>query len=188
MVRILFAVKAAIPAGPHNGGAPGIEAVFRRYQGSGYTLIVLSNTGMGASDVAEKIEARLYGKPVQLAVQADSDMMLALDLVMRGDLRGAGKLYDRNPSHAPSVYQAARTRIDGGYETTEAIALLNRYLGFDAAVQVAPPAGAWWRKGMAYEQLGDKAKARASYMQSLALDPAFDKAKQALAKLDMPKT
>lgn len=172
----------------HTGGAPGISAVFHRYQGSGYTVIVLSNTGMGASDVAEKIEARLYGKPVQLAEQADSDMMLALDLVMRGDLRGAAKLYDRNPSHAPSVYQAARTRIDGGYEATEAIALLDRYLRFDAAVQVAPPAGAWWRKGLAYEQLGDKTMARASYMQSLALDPAFDKAKQALAKLDTPKT
>eukprot|EP01032_Pedospumella_encystans_P003728 gene3728-4408_t len=51
----------------HNGGAPGINAVFRRYQGSGYTVIVLSNAGMGASDVAEKIEASCTGLPYRRA-------------------------------------------------------------------------------------------------------------------------
>ncbi len=39
----------------HNGGAPGINAELSMFPESGYTVIVLSNLGHGASDVANKM-------------------------------------------------------------------------------------------------------------------------------------
>ena len=39
----------------HNGGAPGINAEFSAFTDSGYTVIVLSNTGSNASPVADQI-------------------------------------------------------------------------------------------------------------------------------------
>jgi len=39
----------------HNGGAPGINAEFSIFPDSGYTVIVLSNTGFNASPVADQI-------------------------------------------------------------------------------------------------------------------------------------
>ncbi len=171
----------------HTGGAPGITAVFQRYQASGHTIIVMCNFGLCASDLADKIEAHLYGKPVKPAVKADADVILAFALSQQGDAKGAVRVFDRHPDHPRSVYQGARVRVEGGFEQNKAIAQLDRYLRFDAAEQPLPPAAAWWRKGAAYEQLGDLAKARASYTQSLALDPEFAKAKQALAMLDASK-
>jgi D-alanyl-D-alanine carboxypeptidase len=39
----------------HNGGAPGINAEFSVFTDSGYTIVVLSNTGSNASPVADQI-------------------------------------------------------------------------------------------------------------------------------------
>ena len=39
----------------HNGGAPGINAEFSVFPDSGYTLVVLSNTGSNASPVANQV-------------------------------------------------------------------------------------------------------------------------------------
>jgi hypothetical protein len=39
----------------HNGGAPGINAEFAVFPDSGYVIVVLSNTGEGATPVADKI-------------------------------------------------------------------------------------------------------------------------------------
>ena len=48
-------------------------------------------------------------------------------------------------------------------------------------------AAAWWRKGVACEQLGDIDKAKANYQKALELDEGFDLAKEALDKLGSQK-
>jgi tetratricopeptide (TPR) repeat protein len=106
---------------------------------------------------------------------------------MQGDRKGAVQLLDRNPDHPAALYMAARLRIEGKFEAEQAIIQLDHYLGLDPATLQLPPAAAWWRKGMAYELLGEMPKARASYEKSLALDPNFEQARSSLAKLDPAK-
>ncbi len=53
-----------------------------------------------------------------------------------------------------------------------------------ATEQSSPPAAAaWWRKGVAYEQLGQPKQALTCHQQALELDPAFSLARQALDRL-----
>lgn len=47
----------------HGGGAPGINAEFRRYPDDGLTVIVLSNYDMGATPLTEEIEKALFSQP-----------------------------------------------------------------------------------------------------------------------------
>ena len=44
-------------------------------------------------------------------------------------------------------------------------------------------AAAWWRKGVAYEQLAMSEQAIESYEKSLELDPDFEYARDALTRL-----
>lgn len=50
----------------HSGGAPGINAWFRRYVNNQYTIIVLSNYDEGAESILYSIEAILYDKDYKL--------------------------------------------------------------------------------------------------------------------------
>ncbi|MCK5620492.1 MAG: tetratricopeptide repeat protein, partial [Candidatus Krumholzibacteria bacterium] len=64
-----------------------------------------------------------------------------------------------------------------------AIELLDRYI--ELADENADPsiAAAWWRKGVAYEQLTNTGEAIASYKKSLELDPGFEQSTEALERL-----
>ena len=54
----------------------------------------------------------------------------------------------------------------------------------DEAVQADPnSAPAWTTRGQAYERLGDKAKAAASYGRAIALRPTDDAARSGLARI-----
>ncbi|UCG52699.1 MAG: tetratricopeptide repeat protein [Candidatus Latescibacterota bacterium] len=86
--------------------------------------------------------------------------------------------------YLPALYQAARTRILGEFEQERAIELLDRYIELATANTEPSAAAAWWRKGIAYEQLGDNDKAITSYRKSLELDREFANAKQALERLE----
>ena len=50
----------------HGGGAPGVNAEFRRYPDDGITVIVLSNHDLGATPLAEEIEKALFAPPAAL--------------------------------------------------------------------------------------------------------------------------
>lgn len=172
----------------HGGGAPGINAEFRRYLDDGYTLIVLSNYDMGATPLADEIEKALFGLPYVLPTRTDADFARAQQFMGTDETLAALRIFDRLTSaeqpHVPSLYMSARLRIIGKMEIEKALSSLTRYIELAGAEAQPPLAAAWWRKGNAYELLGKVADARKCYEQSLALDPNNEEAKLALAKLN----
>jgi len=172
----------------HGGGAPGVNAEFRRYLDDGYTLIVLSNYEMGASPLAESIERLLLGQPYRLPTAADADLGRAQQLAATGAAKAAlpilERLGDAEPPHLPALYQLARLRIVEKLGVEKALPALTRYIELaDDAIQPSK-AAAWWRKGNAYELLGERSKARTCYETALAQDPNLVEAQKALAALD----
>ena len=173
----------------HGGGAPGVNAEFRRYPDDGYTVIVLSNYDNGATPLAEAIEAALFEQPYTLPTQADADFARAQHFSETGQVAAALPIFDRlagaDTPHVPSLYASARLRIVAKTDVEKALPLLTRYIesaGADAQPSIS---AAWWRKGNAFELLGKPADAKRAYAQALQLDPANDDAKQALAQLNL---
>lgn len=173
----------------HGGGAPGINAEFRRYPDDDATVIVLSNYDMGATPLAEAIEQALFGLPYTLPTRADADHARAEQFVEQGHATAALALFDRlgaGPSpHLPSLYAGAKLRIDGKADVEKALPALARYIALAGDDAQPSRADAWWRKGNAYEFLGKPADAKASYAQALALEPAHEQARAALAGLSV---
>lgn len=175
----------------HGGGAPGINAEFRRYPDDGYTLIVLSNHGMGATPLAEEIEKSLFGLPHALPTRVDADYARAQQFIEQGQATAALSILDRLASaerpHLPSLYAGAKLRIGGKIEVERAVSALGRYIELAGTDAQPSRAAAWWRKGNAYELMGKIAEARASYQQSLQLDPDDEDVREALDHLTRPR-
>ena len=85
--------------------------------------------------------------------------------------------------HMPSLYQCARTRLLGEFDQEKAIALLDRYIALADEASRPSVAAAWWRKGVAYEQLGQIEQAIACHEQCLELDEGWEESREALARL-----
>lgn len=171
----------------HGGGAPGVNAEFRRYLDDGYTLIVLSNYDLGATPLAEEIEKVLFNLPYALPTQADADFAHAQQFADSGQAGAALPILDRlataEKPHVMSLYMVARLRIVGKTEVEKALPALTRYIELAGADAQPSISAAWWRKGNAYELLGKVADARKCYETSLALDPKNEEARLALTKL-----
>ncbi|HEY5799415.1 MAG TPA: serine hydrolase [Burkholderiaceae bacterium] len=170
----------------HPGGAPGISADLRRYEGSRYVVIVLSNMNQGSRDLTDQIEAALYGKKFALATPATANLLYAFTLA-RTDPRAAAALLDKNVGHAASLYQSARIRIEAKIDAEQALAALDHYLTLPREDGAIPVAAVWWRKGNALELMGKPADARRAYETALAADSKHEGARLALDKLG-PKT
>lgn len=130
------------------------------------------------------------------------DRMLASGRDTLNALRGLGDLYNYHlkdysqarpyylrvlavePEEWGIIYQAGRTALLSGEYTREAIEHLRRYLTHPADENRPSHAAAYWRMGMAYEQLGDTDSARICYQTSLNLEGDFKEAKQSLKKLE----
>lgn len=83
-------------------------------------------------------------------------------------------------------YQLARSRILGEYEQRQAVDHLTIYIGaLTESLQRGLPtkSHAYWRLGMAYEQLRELDDARRSFEKAIALDGDNKPAKDALKKL-----
>ena len=171
----------------HGGGAPGINAEFRRYPDDGVTLIVLSNYDMGATPLAEAIERSLFGLPYALPTRVDADYMRAEQFIEQGHAPAALAILDRlaraEQPHLPSLYAGAKLRIGGKVEVEQAVTALTRYIELAGTDAQPSRAAAWWRKGNAYELMGKIAEAKKSYEESLRLDPDDEDVKQALENL-----
>jgi hypothetical protein len=87
----------------------------------------------------------------------------------------------------PSLYQAARTRILGEFEQRTAITLLDRYISLADESTRPSIAAAWWRKGIAHEQLGERDEAIVCHENCLELDEGFTDAEEALERLKRDK-
>jgi CubicO group peptidase (beta-lactamase class C family) len=171
----------------HGGGSGGFSSSFRRYPDIGYTLVVLSNYRGAAYDLADKIEAVLLGTPYTLATEADSLYKHAMYFQEQADYRKAIEIFnnyvEQTPPHLPSLYQSARSRILGEFEQEKAIELLDMYIDYATKSTRPSIAAAWWRKGVAREQLGQVSKAVDCYRKCLDLDPGFEYAHEALERI-----
>lgn len=172
----------------HSGGSGGFSTEFRRYPEKGYTIIVNSNYGGGAGfEMTNAIEAVLLGLPYSVTTETVLWHRKGMALQEAEKYQEALEYFDRcveeSDPHLPSLYQAARTRILGEFEQARAIELLDRYIELAGPNTEPSAAAACWRKGVAYEQLGDNDEAIASYRKSLELDPAFANSKEALERL-----
>ena len=176
----------------HGGGAPGINAEYRRYPDDGLTLIVLSNHDMGATPLAEDIEKSLFGLPYTLPTRVDADDARAQQFIEQGHAPAALSILDRLGSgehpHLPSLYAGAKLRIGGKLELEQAVTALTRYIALAGSDAQPSPAAAWWRKGNAQELMGKTAEAEASYEQSLRLNPDDEDVRQALENLKRAKS
>ena len=172
----------------HGGGAPGVNAEFRRYPDDGLTVIVLSNYDLGATPLATDIEKALFGLPYALPTRVDADFSRAEQFAEAGHTPAALAILDRLASadapHLPSLYTGARLRIVGKTGAEQALSALTRYIELAGADAQPSVAAAWWRKGNAFELLGKVAEARSAYERSLQLDPDDEQAKASLAKLN----
>lgn len=172
----------------HGGGAPGVNAEFRRYPDDGYTLIVLSNYDMGATPLTEEIEKALFDLPYTLPTQADADFARAQQFMDTDQASAALPILDSlagaDQPHLLSLYLSAKLRIVGKTDVEKALQSLTRYIELAAADARPSRAAAWWRKGNAYEVLGNVSDARRCYEQSLQLDPNDEDVKLALARLN----
>jgi CubicO group peptidase (beta-lactamase class C family) len=175
----------------HSGGSGGFNSEFRRYPEKGYTLAVLSNYQGAASELANKIDCMLLGLPYSLATEADRHFKLGMHFQSQGLYEKAKGAFEANITgdnpHMPSLYQAARTRILGEFDQRAAIDVLDRYISLADESTRPSIAAAWWRKGVAYEQLGNTEEAIVCHKKCLELDEGFSDAQDALEKLRAKK-
>jgi len=171
----------------HSGGSGGFNSEFRRYPERGYTVIVLSNYQGSAFDLTNKIDCMLLGLPYKLATEADLHFKRGMHLQAQGLYDKALQSFEENISgsapHMASLYQAARTRILGEFDQERAIDLLDRYISLADESTRPSIAAAWWRKGVAYEQMGEIDMAITSHEKCLELDQGFPDAQAALVRL-----
>lgn len=176
----------------HGGGAPGINAEFRRYPDDGYTVIVLSNYDMGATPLADAIEQSLFGQPYALPTRIDADYARAQQFIEQGQAPAALAILDRlggaKDPHLPSLYASARLRITGKVEPEQALRALARYIALAGTDAQPSRSAAWWRTGNAQELMGKRAEARTSYEQSLRLEPGNGEARASLEALDRTRS
>jgi len=172
----------------HSGGSGGFTTEFRRYPEKGLTLIVNSNYQGAGFELTNAIEALLLGLPYEIASETTLPYREGMELQQAENFLEAATLFAQNiqgeDPHLPSLYQAARTRILGEYEQEEALQLLDRYIALGNENSEPSLAAAWWRKGVACEQLGDPDRAIVCYQRSLEIDPAFSYALEALERLE----
>jgi len=107
------------------------------------------------------------------------------------------KLVARDTTDGPARYGFARLLLAAGEEPRLAQAQLQYVLAHPAAMAVEvgaagsttgrgfyfSPAGAWWRLGQTYRQLGMADSARLCYQRALALSPAMRQARMSLDSL-----
>jgi tetratricopeptide (TPR) repeat protein len=149
--------------------------------------MVLSNYQGAAFDLANKIDCMLLGLPYDIATDVDLHFKRAMHFQSQAIYTKAIESFEKNvmgeTPHMPSLYQAARTRILGEFEQEKAIDLFDRYISFADESTRPSIAAAWWRKGVAYEQLGEFDKAIECHEKCLELDEGFEDAKEALERL-----
>jgi CubicO group peptidase (beta-lactamase class C family) len=167
----------------HGGGAPGVNAAFRRYTTDRYTLIVLSNYGGGATPVAQTIEAIIFGQ------EFPQPKPLLGEHIYK-------TISEKGNTYVKENFETILK--NGGYEIRSPFQLnmVGYNLLFDHHIDMAitvfernihlfpDDANIHDSLGEAYMVKGDYAKSRKMYNKALELDPEFANAKAMLNKLD----
>jgi tetratricopeptide (TPR) repeat protein len=88
-----------------------------------------------------------------------------------------------DPENWSIVYQVGRIAVLEKKNTAEAIGYFKKYVAQPEGPDRPDHAAAYWRMGMAYEQLDDLDSARHCYKTSLEIKPGYKDAKKSLKKL-----
>ena len=126
--------------------------------------------------------------------QAAYDKALALDPYNVQALNGRGLIHQAEKRHAEAIEDFSSVHGLVPQRADPLIARATSYLALDKvkeaatdldeAVQSDPSNGhAWSMRGLAYEKLGDKAKAAASYNRAIAIRPRDDAARSGLLRV-----
>jgi tetratricopeptide (TPR) repeat protein len=134
----------------------------------------------------------VYGKMVERdpgdgeARQALAFSLQATERYTEADRHFAVLLEDDDRERALSArYQLARSRILGEYEAQQAVDYLLEYIEqlVEPVRNLPTASNAYWRLGLAYEQLDRTAEARKALEKAVSLDADNDSAKDALKAL-----
>jgi tetratricopeptide (TPR) repeat protein len=126
--------------------------------------------------------------------QAAYDKALALDPYNVQALYGRGLIYQGEKQHAEAIADFTAAHGLSPQRADPLVARAISYLAqekvkeaagdLDEAVQSEPNnAQAWSTRGQAYERLGDKARASASYSRAIAIQPRDNAARAGLARV-----
>ena len=126
--------------------------------------------------------AALAAAPTDPEVQYTVAMALVYDERTDEALALLRKVVASKPEEAGAWYQIGRAAATSGKHLEEGAAALQRYLSMPQERGEPERKHALYRLGQIQAQAGDRAKARASWRQALALDPDFEEAKAELAK------
>jgi CubicO group peptidase (beta-lactamase class C family) len=167
----------------HGGGAPGVNAAFRRFTTDRYTLIVLSNYGGAATPVANTMEAIIFDQEYQNPQPRVGEYFYKI-------------MSEKGISYFTENYEEILKA--GGYEIRSSN-LLNRAgyeLLFNRQIDMAialfkvnillfpEDANIHDSLGEGYMMKGDYQQSRKMYEKALELDPNFENAKKMLLELD----
>lgn len=134
--------------------------------------------------------AKAWRQAAELKRLAPASGHLAL-----GMLHVAEKEFDRafaefeataklDPANYMALYQIGRLAAMRGEHVDRGLQAMQQALALPAATGTPGHDAAHWRLGMLHELKGDPAAARVAYETALRLNPTFDKAADALAKLN----
>jgi CubicO group peptidase (beta-lactamase class C family) len=167
----------------HSGGTSGVSAVFRRYTTDRYTLVVLSNYGGAATDVARTLEAIIFSQEYE-------QPKLRIGEFLYSAFVEKGNTYVEN--------NIATILNKGGYEIVgpPQLNMVGYNLLFSDQTEMAivifkhniklfpDEANLYDSLGEAYMMKGDYKKSREQYNKAKDMDPTFDNPNIMLKKLD----
>lgn len=151
-----------------------------------------SSDAQGAQGYAARGQALAKAGKSEEAL-AEFDRALALDPYSVPALYGRGLVYQADKRHEQAIADFTAANGLTPQRVEPLLARATSYLAIDRAKEAASDvddavqadpnsAQAWSVRGAAYERLGDKAKAFASYSRALALRPKDETARSGLAR------
>ncbi len=135
----------------------------------------------GQIEILEKI---LKQYPDDADIHYDLGFLLQTQKKYQECLKHFERFIEGDEPHKPSLYQAARTRILGGFQLEQAVTLLDRYIEVVVSGETPTGADARWRQGVAYQDMGNQEKADQYFRKALALNPNHEQATAALSNRD----
>lgn len=166
----------------HSGGAPGVNANFRRYVEDKITIIVLSNYGDSAIPVSRTIEAIIFDGKYEMPKLALGDFLLK-----KMDENGFDytiKNFDQLVKENGYTINSSQILNNYGYqllgEQKVAMAIEVFQLNVRLFLDEANP---YDSLAEAFLLDGDKESAIANYKKALQIDPNFPSSKKALEQL-----
>lgn len=167
----------------HGGGAPGVNAAFRRFTTDRYTLIVLSNYGGAATPVANTMEAIIFDQEYQNPQPRVGEYFYKI--MSEKGISYFTENYEEILKAAGYEIRSSNLLNKAGYEL-----LFNRQIDmaialFKVNILLFPEdANIHDSLGEGYMMKGDYQQSRKMYEEALELDPNFENAKKMLLELD----